>query len=44
MPVVSSSTKIRDGRNRKNKTDFQNIPFAAPPILGRWPVYQVRVD
>jgi hypothetical protein len=43
MPLVSWSIKIRVGHNHQNKTDFQNLPSAAPPILGRWPVYQVGV-
>jgi hypothetical protein len=43
MPLVPWSTKIRVGRNRQNKTDFQNVPGAAPPILGRWPMYPVGV-
>jgi hypothetical protein len=44
MPPVSWSTKIGVTRNRRNKTDFQNLPDIAPPILGRWPVYQGGVQ
>jgi hypothetical protein len=43
MPPVLWLNKIRVGHNRRNKTDFQNLPGVAPPILGRWPVYQVGV-
>jgi hypothetical protein len=43
MSLVSWSTKSGVGRNHQNKTDFQNLPGAAPPVLGRWPVYQVGV-
>jgi hypothetical protein len=42
-PVVAWSTKIEVGYNRRNNTDFQKLPGAGPPILGRWPVYQVGV-
>jgi hypothetical protein len=42
MPPVSWSTKI-GVVNHHNKTDLQNLPGAAPPILGRWPIYQVGV-
>jgi hypothetical protein len=41
MPLVPWSTKIGVGCNHQNKTDLQNLPGAAPPILGRWPMYQV---
>jgi hypothetical protein len=34
MPLVSLSPKIGVGRNSQNKTDFQNLPGATPPILG----------
>jgi hypothetical protein len=34
VPPVPWSTKIRVGRNHQNKTDFQNLSGAAPPILG----------
>jgi hypothetical protein len=43
MPPVSWSTKIEVSCNCRNKIDFQNLPGAAPPILGRWHVYQVGV-
>jgi hypothetical protein len=43
MPPVSWLTKIRVGRNYQNKTDLQNLSGVAPPILGRWPEYQVGV-
>jgi hypothetical protein len=43
MPLGPWSTKIGVGRNHQNKTDFQELLGAAPPILGRWPVYRVRV-
>jgi hypothetical protein len=35
LPPVSWSTKIEVGRNRQNKTDFQNLSGVAPPILGQ---------
>jgi hypothetical protein len=43
MPLVPWSTKIGVGHSRQNKIDFQKLSGAAPPILGRWPVYQVGV-
>jgi hypothetical protein len=43
MPLVSLSTKIEVGQNYQNKTDFHNLPGAVPPILSRWPMYQVGV-
>jgi hypothetical protein len=43
MPHVSWLVKIGVGRNCQNNTDFQNLPSVAPPILGRWRVYQVGV-
>jgi hypothetical protein len=43
MPSVLWSTKIGVNRNRRNNTDFQKLSGVAPPILGRWPVYRVRV-
>jgi hypothetical protein len=43
MPLVLWSTKIGVGRNHRNKTDFHDLPGAAPPILDRWPIYQVGV-
>jgi hypothetical protein len=35
IPSVSRSTKMGVGCNHQNKTDFQDLPGAAPPILGR---------
>jgi hypothetical protein len=43
MPLASWPTKMGVSRNSQNKTDFQNLPGAAPPILCRWPMYQVGV-
>jgi hypothetical protein len=43
IPLVPWSTKIGIGHNRRNKTDFLKLSSAAPPILSRWPIYQVGV-
>jgi hypothetical protein len=43
MPPVPWSTKIGVSHNRGDKTDFQKLSSVAPPILGRWPVYRVRL-
>jgi hypothetical protein len=43
MSLVSWSTKIGVECSRSNKTDLHNLPGVAPPILGRWSVYQVGV-
>jgi hypothetical protein len=43
MPPVSWLTTIEVNHNHQNKTDFQNLPGDAPPILGRWSMYRVGV-
>jgi hypothetical protein len=43
IPLVSWSSKIGVGCNQQNKTDFHNLPGAAPPIWGRCFMYRVGV-
>jgi hypothetical protein len=35
MPLISWLTKIGVDYNSQNKIDFQNLPVATPPNLGR---------
>jgi hypothetical protein len=43
MSLLSWSTKIRVSQNRRNKKNSRTFLVLPPTILGRWPMYQVRV-
>jgi hypothetical protein len=43
VPPVPWLCKIGVDHNHQNKTDFENLPGDALPIMDRWPMYRVGV-